>query len=81
VYGHIAARGSLLWAAQIYNTLNILSPKYSLMTRVVVSSKNTNVVSRTTTVAGPYNGTSAASVRDDVANWVQAAFTVADSYQ
>lgn len=42
--------------------------------RVVVSDKGNDVVIPTTTVAGTFNGTSAASVSKDLADRVQAAF-------
>lgn len=43
--------------------------------KVVVSGQGNNVVIPTTAAAGEFNGTSAASVRDDIRNRVKNAFT------
>jgi hypothetical protein len=42
--------------------------------KIVVSDNKTNVVIPTTTVAGTFTGTTAASVSTDIANRVQATF-------
>jgi hypothetical protein len=42
--------------------------------RVVVSDSNTNFVIPTTTVAGTFNGPTAAAISQDISNRVQSAF-------
>lgn len=42
--------------------------------KVIVSTQNNNVVIPTTSVAGEYNGSNAAAVRDDIRDRVKKAF-------